>query len=300
MHPKRITVFGGTGFLGRATVHELLDAGHTVRIASRRLVLPDSLQNHPRVEHCRADIRDDADVARAVEDARGVINAVSLYVEQRNLRFTTIHVEGAARLARAARNAGLERVVQISGIGADSRSPSSYIRARAQGEAAVLHEFPNAVIVRPSVLFGPGDAFLRNLAGLAPLPVIPLFGRGTTRLQPVHVSDIARALARLCADEPPTHPIYELGGPDILTYRQIVALVLTHLSRKRPMLPIPFTVWHALAALGSLLPNPPLTRDQLYLMQQDNIANPTLGTFADLGITPHSLEQSLPDCLPTH
>ncbi|WP_019558003.1 MULTISPECIES: complex I NDUFA9 subunit family protein [unclassified Thioalkalivibrio] len=299
MHPKRITVFGGTGFLGRATVHELLDAGHTVRIASRRPVLPDSLQNHPRVEHCRADIRDDADVARAVEDARGVINAVSLYVEQRNLRFTTIHVEGAARLARAAHRAGLERVVQISGIGADSRSPSSYIRARAEGEAAVLHEFPNAIIARPSVLFGPGDAFLRNLAGLTPLPVIPLFGRGTTRLQPVHVSDIARALASLCADEPPTHPIYELGGPDILTYRQIVALVLTHLGRKRPMLPIPFTVWHALAALGSLLPNPPLTRDQLYLMQQDNIANPTLGTFADLGITPYSLEQSLPGCIPT-
>ncbi|WP_019024219.1 MULTISPECIES: complex I NDUFA9 subunit family protein [unclassified Thioalkalivibrio] len=300
MRPDLITVFGGTGFLGRATVHELLDAGHAVRIASRHPALPDSLQEHPQLEHCRADIRDDADVARAVEGARGAVNAVSLYVEQRDLRFTTIHVEGAARLARAAHKSGLERLVQISGIGADSRSPSSYIRARAQGEAAVLREFPNAVIVRPSVLFGPGDAFLRNLAGLAPLPVIPLFGRGTTRLQPVHVTDIARALASLCADEPPTHPIYELGGPDILTYRQIVSLVLTHLGRKRPMLPIPFTLWHALAAVGALLPNPPLTRDQLYLMQQDNIANPNFGTFSDLGITPHSFEQSLPDCLPTH
>ncbi|WP_020146745.1 complex I NDUFA9 subunit family protein [Thioalkalivibrio sp. ALJ15] len=300
MRPNLITVFGGTGFLGRATVHELLNAGHPVRIASRHPALPASLQDHTRLEHCRADIRDDADVARAVEGARGVVNAVSLYVEQRDLRFTTIHVEGAARLARAARNAALERVVQVSGIGADSRSPSSYIRARAQGEAAVLREFPNAIVVRPSVLFGPGDAFVRNLAGLAPLPVIPLFGRGTTRLQPVHVSDIARALARLCADEPPTHPIYELGGPDILNYRQIVRLVLTHLGRKRPMLPIPFILWHALAAVGSLLPNPPLTGDQLYLMQQDNIANPTLGAFADLGITPHSFEQSLPDCLPTH
>ncbi|WP_018649533.1 MULTISPECIES: complex I NDUFA9 subunit family protein [unclassified Thioalkalivibrio] len=300
MRPDLITVFGGTGFLGRATVHELLDAGHPVRIASRHPALPDSLQNHPQLEHCRADIRDDADVARAVEGARGVINAVSLYVEQRDLRFTTIHVEGAARLARAAHKAGLERLVQISGIGADSRSPSPYIRARAEGEAAILREHPNAIIVRPSVLFGPDDAFVRNLAGLAPLPVIPLFGRGSTRLQPVHVTDIARALASLCADQPPTHSIYELGGPDILTYRQIVSLVLTHLGRKRPMLPIPFTVWHALAAVGSLLPNPPLTRDQLYLMQQDNVANPAFGTFADLGITPHSFEQSLPDCLPAH
>ncbi|WP_019624301.1 complex I NDUFA9 subunit family protein [Thioalkalivibrio thiocyanoxidans] len=299
MRPNLITVFGGTGFLGRATVHELLNAGHPVRIASRRPGLPASLQDHARLEHCRADIRDDADVARAVEGARGVVNAVSLYVEQRDLRFTTIHVEGAARLARAAHKAGLERVIQISGIGADSRSPSPYIRARAEGEAAVLREYPNAVIVRPSVLFGPGDAFVRNLAGLAPLPVIPLFGFGSTRLQPVHVTDIARAIARLCADEPPTQHTFELGGPDILTYRQVVTLVLSHLGRKRPMLPVPFTVWHALATLGALLPNPPLTRDQLYLMQRDNVASATLGTFHDLGITPHSLVESLPDCLST-
>lgn len=299
MRPDLITVFGSTGFLGRATAHELLNAGHAVRIASRRPVLPASLQDHSGLEHCRADIRDDADVARAVEGARGVVNAVSLYVEQRDLRFTTIHVEGAARLARAAQDAGLERVVQISGIGADHRSPSAYIRARAQGEDAVFREYPNAVIVRPSVLFGPGDAFLRNLAGLAPLPVIPLFGRGTTRLQPVHVADIACALARLCADKPPTHPIYELGGPDILTYRQILTQVLTHLGRKRPMLPVPFAAWHAMAALASLLPNPPLTRDQLYLMQQDNVASTAFGSFADLGITPHALEPSLPECLPT-
>ncbi|WP_017926384.1 complex I NDUFA9 subunit family protein [Thioalkalivibrio sp. HL-Eb18] len=300
MHPNLITVFGGTGFLGSATVHELLNAGHAVRIASRHPTLPATLQDHPRLEHCRADIRDDAEVARAVEGAWGVVNAVSLYVEQRDLRFTTIHVEGAARLAREAQKASLERVIQISGIGTDIRSPSPYIRARAEGEAAVLRACPSAIIVRPSVLFGPGDAFVRNLASLAALPVIPLFGRGNTRLQPVHVTDIARASAKLCADEPPTQHTFELGGADILTYRQIVTLVLTQLGRKRPMLPIPFTVWHALAAVASLLPNPPLTRDQLYLMQQDNIANPTLGSFPNLGITPHSFEQSLPDCLPPH
>ncbi|WP_017942535.1 MULTISPECIES: complex I NDUFA9 subunit family protein [unclassified Thioalkalivibrio] len=299
MQPDLITVFGGTGFLGSRIVHELINAGHAVRIASRRAAVPSGLEQQARVEHCRADIRDDADVARAVEGAHGVVNAVSLYVEQSDLRFTTIHVEGARRLARAAHQAGLERVVQISGIGADRRSPSPYIRARAEGEDIAQREFPNAVIVRPSVLFGPGDAFLRNLAGLASLPVIPLFGRGTTRLQPVHVSDIARAIAQLSGNVPPAHPIYELGGPDILTYREILALVLDHRGRRRPLLPVPFAVWHALAGLAAVLPNPPLTRDQLYLMQQDNVAGTTTGSFADLGITPRSLETVLPDCLPT-
>ena len=298
MRPELITVFGGTGFLGSAIVRELLDAGHRVRIAARRPGLPASLEQDARVEHCSADIRDDPGVARAVEGAGGVVNAVSLYVETRELRFTTIHVEGAARLARSARAAGLERLVQISGIGADSRSPSSYVRARAEGESAVLREFPDAVMVRPSVLFGPHDAFLRNLAGLAPLPVIPLFGRGTTRLQPVHVADVARAVGRLLGADPPAHPVFELGGPDILSYRQILSLVLAHLGRKRPMVPVPFAVWHALAGLGALLPNPPLTRDQIFLLQQDNIASETAAGFAELGITPRSLKESLAECLP--
>ncbi|WP_018170130.1 complex I NDUFA9 subunit family protein [Thioalkalivibrio sp. ALMg9] len=298
MRPDLITVFGGTGFLGSAIVHELIDAGHPVRIASRRAALPAALEQHAQVEHCSADIRDDAAVTRALEGASGVVNAVSLYVEHRDLRFTTIHVEGAARLARSARAAGLARVVQISGIGADSQSRSAYIRARAEGESAVIREFPDALIVRPSVLFGPHDAFLRNLAGLARLPVIPLFGRGETRLQPVHVADVARAVARLFTATPPAHPLFELGGPDIMTYRQILTRVLVHLERQRPMVPVPFALWHALARLGSLLPNAPLTRDQIFLMQQDNVADETAGSFADLGITPRRLEDSLPDCLP--
>lgn len=184
MHPDLITVFGGTGFLGNAIMRELTDAGHHVRIASRRATLSSSLEQHTLVDHCRADIRDEADIARALDGASGVVNAVSLYVERGDLRFTTIHVEGAARLARSARAAGLQRVVQISGIGADSHSRSTYIRARAEGESAVTREFPEAVIVRPSVLFGPHDAFLRNLAGLARLPVIPCSAAGTPACSP--------------------------------------------------------------------------------------------------------------------
>jgi uncharacterized protein YbjT (DUF2867 family) len=298
MRPDPITVFGGTGFLGSVIVHELVNAGHRVRIACRRPSLPASLRKHDPVELIRADIRDDTAVARALEGSGGAVNAVSLYAEHHDLRFTTIHVEGAARLARSAREAGLERIVQISGIGADMRSRSAYVRARAEGESAVTREFPTAVIVRPSVLFGPNDAFLRTLADLSRLPVIPLFGRGDTRLQPVHVADVARAVAELLGEAEPARYVFELGGPEIMRYREILTLVLTHLKRQRRLQPVPFPVWHALARLGSLLPNPPLTRDQVILMQQDNVASRTAGSFDDLGIVPRALSDSLSDCLP--
>ena len=300
MDPDQVTVFGGTGFLGLMIVYQLLDAGHAVRIASRRPALPADLQRHDRVEHCSADIRNDDDVARAVAGSRGAVNAVSLYVEQRDLRFTTIHVEGAARLARAASEAGVEHLVHISGIGADAGSRSAYIRARGEGEAAVTTEFRDALMVRPSVLFGPGDAFLRNLATLARLPMVPLFGRGDTRLQPVHVADVAQAVATLFKEPPAGHRVFELGGPDILTYRQIVNQVLEHLGQPRVFVPVPFFLWHLAAGLTSWLPRAPLTRDQVYLMQQDTVTSGTCATFADLGITPRSLEASLPECLPTN
>ncbi|MCG6659244.1 complex I NDUFA9 subunit family protein [Halomonas campisalis] len=293
-----ITVFGGTGFLGSAIVHELVDAGQAVRIAARRPVLPAWAQEGDPLSLIHADIRDEASVADALDGAGGVVNAVSLYVQSREARFDAIHVEGAGRLARLARDAGVEELVHVSGIGSDSRSPSSYVRARAQGEAEVIAGFPKAVIVRPSVLFGPGDAFLGTLAGLARLPVIPLFGRGETRLQPVHVVDVARAVVRLLGGNPPRWRLFELGGPEVIRYRDILALLLAYLERERPLLPIPFPLWHLLALLASVLPNPPLTRDQVFLMQQDNCVSEAVGSFAELGIAPRALRDSLPECLP--
>jgi uncharacterized protein YbjT (DUF2867 family) len=292
-----ITVFGGTGFLGRAIVRELVDAGRAVRIAARQPTLPEWAEEGDPLALASADIRDAASVAEALDGASGVVNAVSLYVERRDARFAAIHVQGAGQLARLAREAGIARLVQISGIGADSRSRSAYVRARAAGESAVIAEFSKAIILRPSVLFGPQDAFLATLAGLSRLPVIPLFGRGETRLQPVHVVDVARAVVRLLGDSPPQRRLFELGGPDILRYRDILTLVLTHLARERPLLPVPFPLWHLLAFLTSYLPHPPLTRDQVILMQQDNVVGDGIGTFADLDIAPHSLRESLPLCL---
>lgn len=294
-----ITVFGGTGFLGSAIARELVDAGQAVRIAARHPHLPEWAEDGDPLSLVSADIRDEASVVDALEGAGGAVNAVSLYVQSREARFASIHVEGAGRLARLAREAGLEGLVHISGIGSDSRSPSAYVRARAQGEAEVIAAFPKAVIVRPSVLFGPGDAFLGTLAGLTRLPVIPLFGRGETRLQPVHVVDVARAVVRLLGGNPPRWRLFELGGPEVIRYRDVLTLLLAYLERERPMVPVPFPLWHLLALLGSLLPNPPLTRDQVFLMQQDNCASEAVGTFAALDIAPRALRDSLPECLPT-
>lgn len=292
-----VTVFGGTGFLGSAIVHELVNTGHAVRIAARKPTMPAWAEESDPLSLVSADIRDQASVADALDGAGSVVNAVSLYVQGREARFDEIHVEGAGRLARLAATAGIERLVHVSGIGSDSRSRSAYVRARARGEAEVIAGFPRAVIVRPSVLFGPRDAFLSTLAELTRLPVIPLFGHGETLLQPVHVADVARAVVRLLGNNPPRWRIFELGGPDVIRYRDILTLLLTHLERRRPLLPVPFPLWHLVALLASVLPDPPLTRDQVILMQQDNCVSETVGTFAELDIVPRALRDSLPECL---
>lgn len=297
MSERPVTVFGGTGFLGAALVRELVEAGRPVRLVARRPVRPAWAEAADPLELVTADIRRDDEVATSLEGASAVVNAVSLYVQTRRLSFEAIHVEGAGRLARLARKAGIERLVQVSGIGADSASPSAYVRARGRGEAAVLEALPKAIIVRPSVLFGPQDAFLTRLAGLTRLPVIPLFGHGETRLQPVHVVDLARAIARLTGTLATPRRLFEFGGSEIMTYRQVLELVLAHLGRERPLLPVPLPVWRLLTVLTGRLPNPPLTRDQVILMSRDNVVGEGVGTFADLGLTPRSLRESLPDCL---
>lgn len=291
-------VFGGSGFLGTAVVRELIEAGRSVRLAARHPRLPDWAEPDDPIELVSADIRSDDDVVAALRGTDAVVNAVSLYVEQRGLSFEEIHVQGARRLAQSARDAGIERFIHVSGIGADSRSASAYVRARALGEEAVIDALPRATIVRPSVLFGPDDALLSNLAGLTRLPLIPLFGRGQTRMQPLHVRDLARAIAHLAGDPVSPRRLFELGGPDVMSYREILHLVMAHLGRERPLMPVPFFVWRAVAGLLSVLPSPPLTRDQVVLMTQHNLASDAMGSFPDLGLLPHSLRDSLPLCLP--
>jgi NADH dehydrogenase len=294
MTGKLVTVFGGTGFLGRHIAQRLVEDGFRVRVAVRHpeaaeAVLPDS------VERVRADVRDAASVAAALECAEAVVNAVGLYLERRGESFAAVHVDGARRVAEQAAITGISALVHISGIGADPASGSRYVRARAAGETAVRDAFRQATILRPSVLFGPGDAFFNRLAQIARLtPVFPLFGGGDTRLQPVYAGDVAAAVAKALSLPAARGETYELGGPRSYTYRGLIRLVLQQTGLKRALLPVPFVFWEAQASLMQVLPKPPVTHDQIVLMKRDNV--PALGApgFAELGIEPASVETILP------
>ncbi len=289
-----VTVFGGTGFLGRAIVKRLLQAHKRVRIATRH----PSADQTEGVEQVRADIRDEAAVGAAVDGASAAVNAVALYVERGQETFDAVHVQGALHLAQQAKDHGLRALVHISGIGADPASSSPYVRARAEGELRVRAAFDGATILRPSVLFGPNDAFLRTLDDLTRLlPVVPLFGTGETRLQPVYVDDVAEAVAAALDQPDAVGKTYELGGAEAYTYKALLAHVLRYRSRRRVLLPVPFNFWELLARLMSVLPAAPVTRDQIALMRQDNVVNPAAAHFADLGISPRSLTELLPRCL---
>jgi len=294
MSAMTVAVFGGTGFLGRRVVTRLAGRGAPVRAIARR---PRPI-DHPEVETARADVRDEPSVAAALQGAHAAVNAVGLYVESGGATFDAVHAEGAARVARCARAAGVERLVHISGIGADPVSRSAYVRARGVGEARVREAFPEAIILRPSVLFGPDDAFLRVLDELTRrLPAFVLFGRGETRLQPVFVDDVAEAVARALETPAASGRTLELGGPDVWRFRDIVARVLRHRRRRRLLVPLPFAAWEVLARAMALLPAAPITPDQVALMRRDNVADPECDGLAALGIEPRGLDGLLPECL---
>ena len=289
-----VTVFGGTGFLGRRIVERLGAAGARVRVAARHTTEGVLAQG----EVVYADVRDGTTVAQAVRDSDAVVNAVGLYVEQGEATFQAVHVDGAQEVARAAREAGIPRLIHLSGIGADVNSQSSYVRSRALGELAVREAFTEATILRPSVLFGRGDALFRSLAAITRIsPVFPLFGDGSTRLQPVFVGDVAEAVVKAVGSPSASGKVYELGGPRVYRYKELVDLVLVHLKRRRILVPVPFFVWEIQGTLLGILPNPPLTRDQVILMRRDNVVSDAALTFADLGITPRPVEAELPSIM---
>jgi uncharacterized protein YbjT (DUF2867 family) len=284
------TVFGGTGFLGRRVVRLLHGAGTKVRIASRH-------RGHTQgdgIEQILADAHDERSVGTALARADSAVNAISLYVEHGSETFRSVHVEAAGRIARAARQAGIRRFVHLSGIGADTASPSPYIRSRGEGEAAVQAAFPGAVIVRPAVMFAADDAFLTTILRLLrSLPAYPVFGDGRTRLQPVHADDVAAAIAQILRQSKNPYPVYELAGPRIYSYEELLRTI-ARIARLRPVLMrIPFALWGALAGLAERLPQPPFTRNQVELMQIDTAASESLPGFRSLGISPRSLEDEL-------
>jgi uncharacterized protein YbjT (DUF2867 family) len=291
-----VTVFGGTGFLGRRIVRHLHDKGYSVRIASRHPNPPSG--DDPQLRAIAGNIHDRQSIASAIGGAFGVVNAVSLYVARGKETFHTVHVAAADQLAIEARKAGVERFVQISGIGADAQSPSPYIRARGQGEQAVRAVFAGATVIRPVVMFGPDDAFLNTLIKLLRrVPVSPMFGRGETRLQPGDVEDVAEAVAR-AMQRTETGPLtVECGGPRVYSYEELLRTIARAASVKPILVPVPFGVWHALAWVAEVLPGAPITRNQVELMQVDTVASPSLPGIADLGVSPRPMESVLQSML---
>jgi len=282
-----VCVFGGTGFLGRRLVQRLGADGATLRIAVRS---PSS-----DLSAVRADVRDRQSVAAALAGADAVVNAVSAYVEKRDVTFESVHVHGARTLAEEAARAGVARLVLVSGIGADAQSRSPYIRARGRGELAVREAFPRATIVRPRAMFGPGDALFAGLADLVRiLPAIPLIGGGRTRLQPVYVEDVADAIARILARPDTAGQTFELAGPYTYSLRELIGFALRLIHKRRPLVPLPFALAELQARFFELLPNPALTTAQVDLLRSDNLASGTLPGFRDLGITPKAVEDLVP------
>jgi uncharacterized protein YbjT (DUF2867 family) len=293
-----VSVFGGTGFLGRRLVQRLAAEGATLRIAVRSPDRAPSVlraADLDRVTAVRADVRDQASVAAAVAGVDAVVNAVSAYVEKPGATFESVHAQGARTLAQEAAAAGVARLVLVSGIGADPASGSRYIRARGRGELVVRQAFPGATIVRPSAMFGPGDALFGTLADIVRLlPVVPLIGGGRTRLQPVYVGDVAEAIARMLADPGTAGETYELAGPRVYTLRELVSFALRLIDKRRLLVPLPFAVAAIQARLFEFLPSPPLTTSQVDLLRADNLASGALPGFRDLDIRPQAVEDIVP------
>ncbi|MEX1146935.1 MAG: complex I NDUFA9 subunit family protein [Sphingomonadales bacterium] len=297
MRGQLITVFGGSGFIGRNLVRHLAERGARVRVAVRnpdKALFLKPLGDVGQIQIVQANVRHEGSVVAAVGNADSVINLVGILFESGKQKFSGIQAEGAGVVARAAAAAGTRRLIQVSAIGADADSPSAYARSKAVGEDAVRAAFPDATILRPSIVFGPDDNFFNRFAGLARIsPIVPLIG-ADTRFQPVYVGDVADAITAALENSSARGQTYELGGPTVYTFRELMELTLREIGAKRLLVPVPFVLAKVKAAFLQLLPNPPLTVDQVRLLQSDNVVGNGIPGLADLGVTPTPAEVILP------
>lgn len=298
---KVATVFGGSGFIGRYVVKRLAERGHIVRVAVRdpeAALFLKPMGAPGQIVPVGVSVTDDAGVAAVVSGAEIVVNLVGILHETRKATFKAIQGEAPGRIGRAAAAAGARAVVQLSAIGADAASPSAYARTKAEGEQAVREAFPEATVLRPSIVFGPEDGFFNRFAALAQfVPALPLYGGGETKFQPVYVGDVADAVMAALDRADAAGRTYELGGPRVYSFRDLLQYILTVTGRRRLLLPLPWSVGRMQARVFELLPNPPLTRDQLLLLQRDNVVAPGALTLADLGIMPKAVEAIVPGYL---
>ena len=316
MATRLVTVFGASGFVGRHVVQRLAAKGVQVRAAVRNpneALFLKPMGDVGQITPVQANIRDAAQVRAAVTGADAVVNLVGILYESRKQRFDAVQTTGADTIAKAARAAGCGRLVHLSALGAASLSPSRYARSKAAGEEAVRAAFPDAVILRPSVLFGPQDGFFNRFAAMAQFsPFLPVFGcpfprlnhgklnlygSGGTKFQPVYVGDVADAVLKGLEDEATKGKTYELGGPRVYSFLEIMRMVMAETDRCRLIVPVPFWVGSILALFSELWPVPPITRDQIRLLKADNVVSGKLPTLRDLGIEPTAAEVIVPTYL---
>lgn len=309
LRDEMITVFGASGFIGRYVVRRLAKAGYRVRAATRRPHLAHELKPMGvvgQIQLVQANLRDSASVSRAIDGAQGVVNLVGILAEGGRQTFQSLQADGAGLIAETARRAGIERFVQVSAIGADAASKSLYARTKAQGEAAVLASMPGAVILRPSIVFGPEDGFFNRFADMARFaPALPLIGGGATKFQPVYCDDVALCVVRALEMEAARGRVFELGGPSVYSFRELMEYILKTIDRQRLLIPVPFPIASLMGLGGEIagaLPfvEPFLTRDQVTLLRRDNVAGAggtDVGLIDAFGVTPESIEAIVPSYL---
>jgi NADH dehydrogenase len=302
MRNRLVTIFGGTGFIGRYVVEHLADRGARILVISRsprsRGVHLQPLGAVGQIVVQSADLSSEAELRRAVAGAAGVVNLIGILHETSRQPFAEVHGALPGRIAAAARAEDVARLVQISAIGADAASASAYARSKAEGEHGVQAAFPEATILRPSIVIGPEDGFFNRFAAMARLsPALPLIGGGTTRFQPVYVGDVAQAVVAALERADCQGRTYELGGPQTYTFAELMRYMLEVVGRRRLLLNVPFGLANLQARVLELLPAPLLTRDQVELLKRDNVAAPDMPGLEALGITPTPIELIVPQYL---
>ena len=302
---KLVTVFGGSGFLGRHVVGALAKRGYRIRVAVRR---PD-LAGHLRpmgvvgqIKAIQANVRYRWSLERAMDGSDVVVNLIGILSESGRQSFDTVHAFGARAIAEAARAARIREMVHVSAIGADPDSDIGYLRSKGRGEQAVLETIQAAVVVRPSIVFGPEDQFFNRFAAMARvLPVLPLIGGGHTRFQPVYAGDVGEAVAKAVGQETKPGIVVELGGPEVVTFREVLERVLKITDRRRVLLPLPFSVARTMGRVLGMLPGAPLTAEQVAMLRLDNVVSEKASsegrTLEGIGITPTALDLILPTYL---
>jgi uncharacterized protein YbjT (DUF2867 family) len=293
-----VTVFGGSGFIGRHTVRALADAGYRVRVAVRspnlaNFLLPAGHVGQIQVVKCN--VRNAEQVAAALRGADAAVNLVGVLYSRGGQSFNALHAEAAGTIAQAAKDAGVQTLVHVSAIGADEESQAAYARSKVEGEKLVREAFPAATILRPSLVIGPEDQFFNKFASLARfIPFLPLVGGGHTKFQPVFVGNVADAIVKCVADSATHGKTYELGGPGIYSFKELMEFLLRAIDRKRLLVPFPSWLMMLKAYFWQFLPTPPLTPDQVRMLGTDNVVSPGALTFADLGIAPDGIEAVAP------